>query len=138
MNRQEWITELQHRINASKGNYREFIDLLVEDAEEIIALLKEYEEQKRKWLQSMKPQILSLNDAMNADVCWLENKKTGSLIPVGVFYESKWTVSAYPPGKCGINYDVAKYGKTYRCWSCCPDEELRKNTEWNVKLKNER
>jgi len=41
MTRQEWITELQHRINASRGIEREFIDLLVEDAEEIIALLKE-------------------------------------------------------------------------------------------------
>ena len=41
MNRQEWITELQHRINASRGQYMEFVDLLVEDAEEIIALLKE-------------------------------------------------------------------------------------------------
>lgn len=84
-------------------------------------------------LESMKPQILSLNDAVDADVCWLEDKKTGSVIPVGVFYESKWTVNAYPPGKCGINYDVAKYGKTYRCWSGCPDEELRKNAEWKVK-----
>ena len=84
-------------------------------------------------LKDMKPRILSLDEAVNADVCWLEDKKTGSVIPVSVFYESKWTVNAYPPGKCGINYDVAKYGKTYRCWNGCPDEELRKNEKWGMK-----
>ena len=48
MNRQEWITELQHRINASRGQYYEFVDLPIEDTEEIIALLKEQEHERLK------------------------------------------------------------------------------------------
>ena len=43
MNKQKWITELNHRINEAKGDYEDFIDLSLKDAVELLALLKEQE-----------------------------------------------------------------------------------------------
>ena len=40
MNRAEWITELQHRINKANGEYSDFVDLLTDEAEDILALME--------------------------------------------------------------------------------------------------
>lgn len=41
MDKENWIKELRHRINKANGNYFDFIELSVKDAEEILALLEQ-------------------------------------------------------------------------------------------------
>ena len=43
--RDKVIKEFEHLLNAAKGNYQDFVDLTVDGGEEILALLKEQEEQ---------------------------------------------------------------------------------------------
>ena len=43
MDRENVIKEFEHLLNAAKGNYMDFVDLTVDEGEEILALLKEQE-----------------------------------------------------------------------------------------------
>jgi hypothetical protein len=67
MDREIVIKEFEHLLNAAKGNYQDFVDLTVDGGEEILALLKEQEEQKRKWLQ-----CIADNQLANAPRDWHE------------------------------------------------------------------
>ena len=43
MDREKLIKHFEHLMNAAKGNYQDFVDLTVDDGEEILILLKEQE-----------------------------------------------------------------------------------------------
>ena len=43
MDRETVIKEFEHLLNAAKGNYQDFVDLTVDEGDEILAMLKEQE-----------------------------------------------------------------------------------------------
>ena len=43
MDREKAVKELEHLLNAARGNYFDFVDLTVDEGEEILALLKAQE-----------------------------------------------------------------------------------------------
>ena len=43
--REKVIKEFKHLLNAAKGNYQDFVDLTVDEGEEILALLKDQKPQ---------------------------------------------------------------------------------------------
>lgn len=45
MDREKVINEFEHLLNAAKGNYQDFVDLTVDGGEEILALLKEQDDE---------------------------------------------------------------------------------------------
>ena len=49
--REKVIKHFEHLLNAAKGNYQDFVDLTVDAGEEILALLKEQQEQIDKLLE---------------------------------------------------------------------------------------
>jgi len=64
--REKVIKDFEHLLNAAKGNYQDFVDLTVDGAEEVLAMLKEQKEQIKnrdeslekareeiKWLRGM-------------------------------------------------------------------------------------
>ena len=51
--REKVISTFEKIISVCKEDGCDFVDLTFEDAEQILALLKEQEEQKRKWLQNI-------------------------------------------------------------------------------------
>ena len=44
IDREKVIKEFEHLLNAAKGNYQDFIDLTVDEGDEIFTLLKEHGE----------------------------------------------------------------------------------------------
>lgn len=82
-----------------------------------------------EYLKEHMPRVMTLEEAAAAEVCWLEDRKAKTLKAVGVYQES-YIINAYPPGKCADSYDKKKYGKTYRCWTQKPDEQMMIEAEW--------
>jgi L-ribulose-5-phosphate 3-epimerase UlaE len=56
--REKLIKEFEHLVNAAKGNYFDFVDLPVDEGEEILSLLKE---QEAKWIEY--PECLAYDGA---------------------------------------------------------------------------
>ena len=126
--------ELQIRIDEAKQNGTENIDCSVSFATEVMALINVLEEESNNALNQLRerlPRIMTLSEAVAADVCWLEDKKTHTVTAVGLSYEFEHkTVNAFPPGHFATSYEAEKYGKTYRCWTAKPDRESINNTKW--------
>ena len=121
MNRQEWITELQHRINASRGNYIEYIDLLVEDAEEIISLLKEQEvrllteEEAKAWCEDYNGETVRKKPLVEE-----------YLRPFDKAHWFEWIT----PEDDYSTADIVGYNEQVRLWTGMPTEEQWKAKKW--------
>lgn len=51
--REKVIKEFEHILNEARGDYLDFADITVDFGDEILAMLKEQEEQKQKWLKQI-------------------------------------------------------------------------------------
>ena len=62
IDREKTIKEFNHLLNAAKGNYQDCVDLTVDGAEEIIALLKEQEKEINSLKKILLPEPGHEND----------------------------------------------------------------------------
>lgn len=76
------------------------------------------------------PRVLTLDEAMVTDVCWLEKKGEDRPWPCKVGGGEKWVVIwRFDQETTVMRRD--EYGKLFRCWSARPTEEQRKEAAWN-------
>lgn len=84
-------------------------------------------------LKGMAPRVLSLEEAMKANVCWIEERHNPVILPCDV---TIYTSVEYPAfihrftPYSNENIPRHTYGVTWRCWSAEPGEEQRRMTEW--------
>ena len=88
--------------------------------QDVISLLKQDE-----------PHVLTLEEALNADVCWFESC---------TIYDSAYGVVYHQAGSNTVQIvrlehgnafeDVSDYGSSWRCWNRKPSEEQRRTAEW--------
>ena len=80
----------------------------------------------------MDAQILTLEEACNADIFWYEHKNRVYSPEYGRF--SSWegqSIAIVRLGESGYAFeDPRSYGSWWRCWDKKPTEEVRKATPW--------
>ena len=107
--------------------YQEVQDAIKEAAkEDFIAIAK-----ADNVLEAQEPRALTLDEALEADVCWLEKKGDDRVWPCKVGGGEKWAaVWRFDQEPMAVPRD--EYGKLFRCWSARPTEEQRKEARWNA------
>ena len=76
-------------------------------------------------LKAQEPRVLTLDDALEADVCWLEKKGDDRVWPCKVGGGEKWVaVWRFDQETTVMRRD--EYGKRFRCWTAQPTDEQRK------------
>lgn len=76
------------------------------------------------------PRVLTLDEALEADVCWLEKKGDDRSWPCKVGGGEKW-VAAWRFDQETTVMRRDEYGKQFRCWSAEPTKEQRKAVKWD-------
>ena len=80
-------------------------------------------------LKAQEPRVLTLAEALEADVCWLEKKGDDRVWPCKVGGGEKWAaIWRFDQEPMAVLRD--EYGKLFRCWSARPTEEQRKAAPW--------
>lgn len=80
-------------------------------------------------LKAQEPRVLTLDEALEADVCWLEKKGDDRVWPCKVGSGEKWAaIWRFDQEPMAVPRD--EYGKLFRCWSARPTEEQRKAETW--------
>lgn len=75
------------------------------------------------------PRVLTLDEALEADVCWLEKKGDNRVWPCKIGCGEKWAaVWRFDQEPMAVPRD--EYGKLSRCWSARPTDEQRKAEPW--------
>lgn len=68
-------------------------------------------------LKAQEPRVMTLEEAKNAEVVWVEDRETSDVYPCIV--------------KNNMNDSkLYKYGIQWRCWTSRPDEKRRAETPW--------
>ena len=81
-------------------------------------------------LAALEPRVLTLEDALEADVCWLEIEGSDRVPPCRIGGGVKCvTIRRFDQVPEAALLD--EYGKLFRCWSARPTEEQRKAAPWN-------
>ena len=81
-------------------------------------------------LKALEPRVLTLDEAMVTDVCWLEKKGDDRSWPCEVGVGEKWVaVWRFDQETTVMRRD--EYGKQFRCWSAEPTKEQRKAVKWD-------
>ena len=66
----------------------------------------------------LKPRVLTLKEARNVEVVWVEDRSTATIFPC--------------VDKNGMNDSkLYKYGVQWRCWTSRPTDEQRKAVKWD-------
>jgi hypothetical protein len=133
--REKVIKEFAHLLNAAKGNYQDFVDLTVDDGEEILSLLKKKEPYKSEETHLNRDEYCRVGDVldcfdgmdMKADevfhaVCmieWVMGKRSvplSQLLKEHGAVEPKWTsIKERYPEKEGFYLVSADHGN-YHPW----------------------
>ena len=75
------------------------------------------------------PRVLTLDEALEADVCWLEKKGDDRVWPCKIGGGEKWAaIWRFDQEPMAVPRD--EYGKLFSCWSARPTEEQRKAETW--------
>lgn len=75
------------------------------------------------------PRVLTLDEALEADVCWLEKKWDDRVWPCKVGGGEKWAaIWRFDQEPMAVPRD--EYGKLFRCWSARTTKEQRKAASW--------
>lgn len=89
-------------------------------------MFDEWLEESRKaiaLLKAQEPRVLTLGEARNVEVVWVEDRSTREIYPYIV--------------KNNMNDSkLYKYGVQWRCWTSCPTDEQRKMTPWETGTAN--
>ena len=92
-------------------------------------------------LQPAKPRLLTLDEVLDtdilADALWLQTKyEPDAIYHLQVYCqetyglrESDWLCFNIPGDTA--SYPLDEYGQSWRCWSECPSDELRRKTPWD-------
>ena len=83
-----------------------------------------------KLLKAQEPRVLTLDEALEADLCWLEKKGDDRVWPCKVGGGEKWAaIWRFDQEPMAVLRD--EYGELFRCWSARPTDEQREATPWN-------
>ena len=98
-------------------------DVLAKDALELI----------KELLKAQEPRVLTLEEALGSDICWIEVKRIKSLSVASIVVNPERlecaTISRIGVPDSMLPFDI--YGEEWRCWSARPTEEQRKAVPWD-------
>lgn len=81
-------------------------------------------------LAMIRPRVLELAEADEADICWIEGKNVERIIPCRVHcYPDTARIFKLIANKEDLALD--EYGVAWRCWSARPTKAQRKAAAWN-------
>ena len=80
-------------------------------------------------MKALEPRVLTLDEALEADVCWLEISGSDRVPPcrIGGFNDF---FSILRFGQAAEVCSKNNYGRLLRCWSARPTDEQRKAAPW--------
>lgn len=80
-------------------------------------------------VQAQQPRVLTLDEADEADICWLEVIGVKRIIPCRIsVFEVTATVHKLIANAEG--FVLSEYGEVWRCWSARPSNGQRKAAKW--------
>ena len=78
------------------------------------------------------PRILTLEEAEEADVCWLEGRSVERIIPCRLhIYAGSITATIMKMIASPEDLFLEYYGIEWRCWSGRPSNRQRREAKWN-------
>ena len=120
MDRENVISTFEKIISVCKKDGCDFVDLTFEDAEQILALLKEQEE----------PHILTIKELWNVEVVWLEWRDKAQVKVALPFIDAQDETYLFN-GTVGNFEEIPFWYKhTWVAWSARPTEENRRKVKW--------
>ena len=87
-------------------------------------------EDVRALVKALEPRVLTLDEALEADVCWLEISGSDRVPPCRIGGLNDF----FSIRRIDQTHEVCakkNYGWLLRCWSARPTEEQRKAVKWN-------
>lgn len=84
-------------------------------------------------LKDQEPWVLTLDEVLNGDECWFEYRAInfGQYADCYMHNDSKKAAIFFTGNAVTHQYELADYGKTWRCWNTRPTYEQRKAVKWN-------
>ena len=85
----------------------------------------------RKLLEEQQPRVLTLGEACEADVCWIEVKGSDRITPGRIGNhggEEIFSIRRFDA--LDETFTAPEHGTEIRFWSARPTEEQRRKTEW--------
>ena len=82
-------------------------------------------------LKAQEPRVLTLDEAEEADICWLEVKGLNRIVPCRISFSDEETVLVYRLMSPTETFSTEDYGKRCRLWSAKPDGEQREAVKWD-------
>lgn len=79
-------------------------------------------------LRLIRPRVLTLEEATQAEVCWVEARGTDLIGPGRVLADAGHVIIQHI-GE-GVTIPSTDYGTGWRCWSARPTDEQREAVEW--------
>ena len=83
-------------------------------------------------IRLLKPRVLTLEEAIEADICWAEANGVEMIIPTRL-YDNGGTVTLRKLIADPEEVPRDEYGVTWRCWTARPTREERKAAAWLLK-----
>ena len=81
-------------------------------------------------LNLLKARVMTLEEADEADVCWLEVKNAGRIVPIRVAVMKIGSVSIGRFRAASETAMASDYGTIWRCWSARPTNAQREAVKW--------
>ncbi len=89
----------------------------------------------RALLRRIVPHVLTLDEATEADVCWLELIGARRIIPCNVHVFSKSiTATIFKLNNGPEDLFLDEYGISWRCWSNAPSSKQRREEPWHERF----
>ena len=85
---------------------------------------------KQTTIQSDKPRVMTLEEALSADECWIEGRSGACGYGDALLTDDAERVEFFRPHTIST-LDFYAYGKDWRCWTARPTDEQRKAVKWN-------
>ena len=83
---------------------------------------------KQPTIQSDEPRVMTLEEALSADECWIEGRNGACGYGDALLTDDAERVEFFRPHTIST-LDFYAYGKDWRCWSMRPGDKERK-TKW--------
>lgn len=81
-------------------------------------------------LKAQEPRVMTLEEALGGEECWVEYLNGGcGYADCYLSYTAKGA-DIYRTMQHDFNVPLANYGKTWRCWTSRPTDEMRRQTPW--------
>ena len=117
------IETLDCAIREANGEGWDYVDLLIEDAQEILESLRRCE-----------PRVIELSEISPDIYVWLEDRDDGTVFPLkgGVIDPDGDEYFRFDAdfGEDFVYYPTGPFGKHWRVWDKCPTPEQMRDTKW--------